>query len=139
MASQLTRRTALSVEHELTKSGGPRGRTHHDQRKAPGRRGVRTPSNREKPSDTALSLSLHLSLSPLAKATVASKEERAELCASSSPSPFFRLLFRCSVRRRRISTRRGRGEIGISRTRIAFNNALNAVEHPPSPPSITRL
>lgn len=92
MASQLTRRTALSVEHELTKSGGPRGRTHHDQRKAPGRRGVRTPSNREKPSDTALSLSLHLSLSPLAKATVASKEERAELCASSSPSPFFPII-----------------------------------------------
>ena len=40
----------------------------------------------------SLSLSLLLSLSPLAKATVASKEERAELCASSSPSPFFPII-----------------------------------------------
>lgn len=48
MASQLTRRTALSVEHELTKSGGPRGRTH-DQRKALGRQGVRTRATEKNP------------------------------------------------------------------------------------------
>lgn len=40
MASRLTRPTALSVELERAKTGGPRGRTH-DQRKVPGRRGVR--------------------------------------------------------------------------------------------------
>lgn len=48
MASQLTRGTALSVEHELTKSGGPRGRTH-EERKAPGRRGVRTRATEKNP------------------------------------------------------------------------------------------
>lgn len=85
MASRLTRRTALSVEHELTKSGGPRGRTHHDQRKAPGRRGVRTPSTREKPFDTLLSLTPSFLV---AKATIRSKEERSKLSRPPRPPLF---------------------------------------------------